>query len=723
MAKKIETNLKVAAPKAAAKKVLTEKSTKTKTVAKKNTSTAKIKKSASEKVVAKKSVTPAENKKLVSKKAASAKKNIKSRNDSHETVLVHSLFSDFDINLFQSGKHFRLYNHFGAHPVEKDGHSGTYFAVWAPNAKRVSVIGNFNHWNNAEHVLHVRWDSSGIWEGFVPGLHTGETYKYAIITNDDQILEKADPFGFFWEHRPNTATISWHLQHEWRDKNWMSRREKHNALNAPYSVYELHLASWRRSPDNPEQFLSYREVTPQLVEYVKEMGFTHIEFMPVMEHPFDGSWGYQVTGYFAPSSRFGSPQDFMFMIDELHREGIGVILDWVPAHFPGDAHALYKFDGTHLYEHEDMRKGYHPDWKSYIFNLGRNEVRSFMMSSAMFWLDVYHADGLRVDAVASMLYLDYSRNAGEWIPNEHGGRENLESVSFFKEMNEAIYRDFPGTQTIAEESTSWPGVSRPTYTGGLGFGMKWMMGWMNDSLRYFELDPYYRQYHQNEITFSLVYAFTENFMLPLSHDEVVHGKKSLVYKMPGDDWQKFANLRLLYLWMYTHPGAKLLFMGCEFAQTAEWNHETSLDWHLLEYGPHKGIQHFVKSLNSLYTSSPGLYEKSFDGTGFEWIDNSDHSNSVMIFLRKGHHQEDDIVVALNLTPMPRHDYRIGLPMHGEWIEVLNSDDTAFGGSGVLNAFVTADNIPWQHREFSCLVQLPPLGGLVLKRKRNRTKGL
>jgi 1,4-alpha-glucan branching enzyme len=642
----------------------------------------------------------------------------------NQKVWPYSRFTEMDIDLFRSGKHARLYQLFGAHTEKLNGVEGTYFALWAPNATRVSVIGNFNAWNDEECPLLNRWDSSGIWEGFIPHVKMGEVYKYAIIASDGQRLEKADPFGFFWEHRPNTGTITWDNSYRWSDRSWMNNREKKNGLHAPYSVYEVHLASWQRSLENPEAFLSYRDLAVSLTNYVVEMGFTHVEFMPVMEHPFDGSWGYQVTGYFAPSSRFGSPHDFMFLVDELHKAGIGVILDWVPAHFPGDAHALYKFDGTHLYEHEDPRKGYHPDWKSYIFNLGRNEVRSFLMSSAMYWLDVYHADGLRVDAVASMLYLDYSRNAGEWIPNEHGGRENLESVSFFKEMNELVYRDFPGTQTIAEESTSWPGVSRPTYAGGLGFGMKWMMGWMNDSLRYFERDPYYRQYHQNEITFSLVYAFTENFMLPLSHDEVVHGKKSLIYKMPGDDWQRFANLRLLYLWMYTHPGTKLLFMGSEFAQTSEWNHQQSLDWHLLQYSPHQGIKSFVQALNVAYKTSPALYEKSYEGTGFEWIDNTDHANSVLVFLRRGNDPDGELVVALNMTPVPRNNYRIGLPSSGEWIELLNSDNETFGGSNVKNEVIHSENIGWQHRTVSATITLPPLGGIILKKKaRRKSSGL
>ncbi len=640
------------------------------------------------------------------------------------SVLPYSRFTELDIYLFGSGKHSQLYNHFGAHAAVVNDVEGIYFAVWAPNAQNVAVIGNFNHWNGADHALHARWDSSGIWEGFLPHVNKGEVYKYAIQIPGGEVLEKADPFGFFWEHRPNTGTITWDNLYSWNDKKWMSHREEHNSLNAPYSVYEVHLASWKRNPDNPELFLSYRDIAVSLTKYVVDMGFTHVEFMPVMEHPFDGSWGYQVTGYFAPSARFGSPQDFMFLIDELHNAGIGVILDWVPAHFPGDAHALYKFDGTHLYEHEDPRKGYHPDWKSYIFNLGRNEVRSFMLSSAIYWLDVFHADGLRVDAVASMLYLDYSRNAGEWIPNELGGRENLESVSFFKELNETIYSRFPGTQSIAEESTSWPGVSRPTYTGGLGFGMKWMMGWMNDALRYFERDPYYRQYHQNEITFSLMYAFTENFMLPLSHDEVVHGKKSLIYKMPGDDWQRFANLRLLYLWMFTHPGSKLIFMGCEFAQTSEWNHEKSLDWHLLEFAPHQSMQHFFAALNKCYTSTPALYQKSYDGTGFEWIDNTDHIGSIMVFMRKGNVADEQVVVVMNMTPMTRNDYRIGLPSTGEWEELINSDDIGFGGSGCGNGHFFANHIAWQNQPYSASIAIPPLGGIILKRKVNaRSRGL
>jgi 1,4-alpha-glucan branching enzyme len=632
----------------------------------------------------------------------------------NERVIHHSLFKASDVEAFRNGSHFSLYKHFGAHPKKVKGVEGTYFAVWAPNARSVSVIGNFNHWSHHEHTLFVRWDSSGIWEGFLPGVLSGEAYKFAIETPSGEVLEKADPFATFAEIRPQTASISWQWKYRWKDANWMKKRAATNLLHAPCSVYEVHLGSWQRDPSDPGRFLGYSELADKLVPYVQEMGFTHVEFMPVMEHPFDGSWGYQVTGYFAPSSRFGTTQDFAQLVDRFHQAGIGVILDWVPAHFPNDAHGLYRFDGTHLYEHEDPRKGYHPDWKTYIFNLSRGEVRSFMKSSAAFWLDIFHVDALRVDAVASMLYLDYSRNAGEWVPNHLGGRENLDSVSFFIELNEVLYSHFPGIQTIAEESTSWPGVSHPTYAGGLGFGMKWMMGWMNDSLRYFERGPYYRKFHQNEITFSLVYAFTENFMLPLSHDEVVHGKHSLIYKMPGDDWQRMANLRLLYSWMYTHPGAKLLFMGGEFAQTSEWNHQQSLDWHLCDYAPHAGIQKFVKDLNHLYSSSPGLYERSMQANGFEWIDSSDHEQCVLVYLRRGEHEEDNVVVVLNLTPIPRPQYRIGLPGEGNWQIVLSSDAVEYGGSGFGNNAVTVNDIPWQGRLVSVELDLPPLGALVLK---------
>ncbi|MFN5068708.1 MAG: 1,4-alpha-glucan branching protein GlgB, partial [Bacteroidota bacterium] len=515
---------------------------------------------------------------------AKSKKSKKISNETSDvrTIEFFSLFTDYDIELFKSGKHYRLYEKLGSHIVEHQGASGVYFAVWAPNARYVSVIGNFNSWNKGAHPLQPRWDGSGIWESFIPRIGQGEVYKYFINTKDNEDLEKGDPYAFFWEVPPMTASIVWDLKYKWSDNKWMKKRAAINALNAPISVYEVHLGSWQRSPHHPEKYLDYKHLAKSLTEYVKDMGYTHVEFMPVMEHPYAPSWGYQITGYFAPSSRFGSPQDFMYLVDELHQAGIGVILDWVPSHYPGDAHGLFRFDGTNLYEHEDMRKGFHPDWKSYIFNYGRYEVRSFLISNALFWLDRYHADGLRVDAVASMLYLDYSRNEGEWTPNHFGGRENLEAISLLKEINEAVYSYYPDVQTIAEESTSFTGVSRPTYSGGLGFGMKWMMGWMHDTLKYFAKDPMYRKYHHNQITFSMVYAFTENFMLPFSHDEVVYGKVSMINKMPGDEWQKFANLRLLYSYMFSHPGAKLLFMGCDFAQQAEWNFERSLDWHLTE---------------------------------------------------------------------------------------------------------------------------------------------
>jgi len=629
-------------------------------------------------------------------------------------VVGYSKFSDFDIELFKAGKHYRLYELFGNHEVTHDGINGIYFAVWAPNAEKIQLSGNFNHWNPESHALFPRWDSSGIWEGFVPNLQKGELYKFIITTNDGRILEKGDPFANFWELRPKNSSITWNNHYTWNDNDWMRNRHKNNGLKSPFSVYEMHLGSWKRNTDDPLAFYSYAQIEETLVPYLVEMGFTHVEFMPVMEHPFDGSWGYQGTGYFAPSSRFGDPQDFMHLIEALHNANIGVILDWVPSHFPLDAHGLFQFDGSCLYEHEDFRKGFHPDWKSYIFNLGRNEVKSFLLSNALYWLDKFHIDGLRVDAVASMLYLDYSRKEGEWIPNELGGNENLESISFFKEFNEMVYKEFPDVQTIAEESTNWPGVSRPTFLGGLGFGMKWMMGWMNDCLKYFERNPYFRQYHQNEITFSLAYAFSENFMLPLSHDEVVHGKRALINKMPGDEWQRFANLRLLYFWMFVHPGAKLLFMGCEFAQTSEWNHDSSLDWHLLQYEPHQRMLNYVKSLNKIYKSEPALYQKSFEGDGFEWLEFNDNQNSVLVLMRKGYNEKDDLVIVLNLTPTIRYDYRIGLPRKTNWVEIFNSDSNAYWGSNSFNSEIYPENIPWQSKNFSTVLNLPPLAGIILK---------
>ncbi len=635
-------------------------------------------------------------------------------------VVVFSKLTDFDIHLFRSGKHYKLYEKLGSHVIEVEGRTGTYFAVWAPNAAEVSVIGNFNGWNPKSHPLFVRWDSSGIWEGFIPHIGNGEVYKFYIRSNQGEELEKSDPYALRWEEPPRTASIVWDTWYEWADADWMENRHENNSLTRPYSVYEMHLGSWMRSPENPDTFLGYRLLAESLVPYIKEMGFTHVEFMPIMEHPYYPSWGYQVSGYFAASSRYGTPQDLMFLIEELHRNGIGVILDWVPSHFPGDIHSLYRFDGTHLYEHADEREGFHPDWKSYIFNYGRNEVRSFLISNAIFWLDRFHVDGLRVDAVASMLYRDYSRKEGEWIPNQFGGRENLEAISFLKEFNVAVYSAYPDVQTIAEESTAFPGVSRPVFTGGLGFGMKWMMGWMNDTIKYFEQNPVHRKYHHSQITFSTVYAFTENFMLPLSHDEVVHGKQSLIYKMPGDEWQRFANLRLLYTYMFTHPGAKLLYMGDEFAQTSEWNVNLSLDWHLLEFAPHKGMKELVKGLNHLYKEETALYEKNFEWDGFEWIEVNDSEQSVLVYCRKGNHADDKLVVVLNMTPVPRPNYRIGLPHHGDWQVIFNSDEEKFYGSGFeLQQEFSSEPVHWQGKPQSAAINLPPLTGVVLKRF-NRT---
>jgi 1,4-alpha-glucan branching enzyme len=632
------------------------------------------------------------------------------KNESVSKDSWYSRFSDFDISLFRSGKHYRLYEKLGSHVVEHEGVKGTYFAVWAPNARQVFVEGNFNGWNKTSHPMQVRWDESGIWEAFIPGIGTGEVYKYYIQSNSGESLEKADPFALRWEEPPSTASIVWDTWYEWKDGPWMRSRYDINALNKPMSVYEMHFGSWARSPESPDEFLSYRQMAEKLIPYLLETGFTHVEFLPLMEHPFYPSWGYQITGYFAATSRYGNPQDLMYLIEQLHEAGIGVILDWVPSHFPGDEHGLYRFDGTHLYEHEDMRKGFHPDWKSYIFNYGRTEVKSFLISNAIFWLDRYHADGLRVDAVASMLYLDYSRKEGEWIPNDVGGRENLEAISFIREFNEAVYSNFPDVQTIAEESTAFSGVSRPTFMGGLGFGMKWMMGWMHDTLDYFGKDPVHRKYNHQGITFSTVYAFTENFMLPFSHDEVVHGKGSLLDRMPGDEWQKFANLRLLYLYMFTHPGTKCLFMGCEFAQSAEWNFNQSLDWHLLEYAPHQGIKETVTALNKLYRSEPALYEKSFESAGFEWIEGGDAENSVLVYSRKGNDPSNDLLIVLNMTPVPRRAWRIGLPSEGKWKLILNSDDPHFYGSGLFtDQNVISEEIFWHGKEQSGLMNLATSG--------------
>ncbi|RZK10491.1 MAG: 1,4-alpha-glucan branching protein GlgB [Flavobacterium sp.] len=630
-------------------------------------------------------------------------------------IISHSLFTDFDIDLFKAGKHFRLYEKLGAHLTEVNGEQGVYFAVWAPSAKSVSVIGDFNSWDGSEHQLEVRWDSSGIWEGFIPGIQKGAVYKYSIRSfNNNALTEKADPFALFCEHPPQTASVVWDLDYQWKDSKWMKSRKETNGLDRPYSVYEVHLGSWKRH-ETEDRFLTYRELAEDLVNYVKETGFTHVELMPVMEYPYDPSWGYQLVGYFAPTSRFGTPQDFMFLVDQLHQAGIGVILDWVPSHFPDDGHGLGYFDGSNLYEHPDRRKGYHPDWKSLVFNYGRNEVRAFLISNAIFWLQYYHADGLRVDAVASMLYLDYSRDEGGWEPNIFGGRENLDAVSFLKEFNEAVYTNFEGVQTIAEESTAFPMVSRPTFQGGLGFGMKWMMGWMHDTLQYFKRETIYRKYHQNDLTFSMTYAFSENFMLPISHDEVVHGKYSVLGRMPGDEWQQFANLRLLYSYMFTHPGAKLLFMGSEFGQRREWNFEGSLDWNLLESKFHSGIKNVITDLNTLYKSNPSMYEKQFSPEGFEWISYDDHQNAVLAFIRKGSNPKGDVIVVCNFTPVVRSDYRIGLPRKGKLVQIFNSDDERYGVSGVTNeAKIKIDKEEYHGSVFSASLVLPPMAVVAFK---------
>jgi 1,4-alpha-glucan branching enzyme len=634
-----------------------------------------------------------------------------------QPVEPFSLFSEQDITLFQEGLHPHLYEKFGSHQTTFQGVSGTYFAVWAPNATYLSVIGDFNDWDQHRHHLYPRWDKSGIWEGFIPLVKPGTLYKYFIRSNSGEELRKGDPYANYWELRPKTASVTWELDYKWKDSSWMKTRAQHNSLQSPYSVYELHLGSWQRpEPDNHEVFYNYSEIAARLIPYVKDMGFTHVELMPVMEHPFDGSWGYQGTGYYAPTSRYGTPQEFMAFVDAFHQEGIGVILDWVPSHFPYDEHGLFRFDGNHTYEYADMRKGFHPDWNSYIFNYARNEVRSFLLSNAVFWLDKFHADGLRVDAVASMIHLNYSRETGAWEPNEHGGEENLEAISFLKNMNTTIYSLFPDVQTIAEESTSFYGVSRPVFLGGLGFGMKWMMGWMNDTLAYFKRDPYYRKFHQDQLTFSIAYAFTENFMLPLSHDEVVHGKSPMLYKMPGDDWQKFANLRLMYSYMFTHPGTKLLFMGDEFGQTTEWNYKSQLDWHLMEHASHQGLKAFVKALNHLYRAEPALYIKQFEYYGFEWVNVSDYDNSVLAYLRKGMDPKEDILVVLNMTPAARENYLLGVNDAGRWKEVLNSDAEEFFGSGVINtAIIKAKQEAYNGKEYTLLLRLPPLGAAIFKK--------
>ena len=631
-------------------------------------------------------------------------------------VLTHSLFTDYDIYLFRQGKHFKLYEKFGAHPIKLKNIEGCYFAVYAPNASSVSVIGDFNEWNGHGHFLFARQDGSGVWEGFIPKIGIGYLYKYRIVSSTDgQIFNKADPYGFLHETPPKTSSVVWDLAHQWKDKKWMDNRQRHMSHNSPFIVYEVHLGSWMK--DESGQPVSYAMLSDKLVKYVKHMGFTHVEFLPVMEHPYEPSWGYQVTGFFAPTSRFGNPQDFMNLVESLHAANVGVILDWVPAHFPSDGHALSYFDGSHLYEHPDSRKGFHPDWKSLIFNFEKNEIRSFLISSAMFWLQYYHIDGLRVDAVASMIYLDYSRKEGEWEKNEYGGNEYLAAISLLKDFNSAVFEQYPSIQTIAEESTAFAGVTLPVHAGGLGFGMKWMMGWMHDTLNYFSKPPIYRKFHQDSITFSIVYAFSENFMLPFSHDEVVHGKAPLLHKMPGDEWQKFANLRAIYGYMYTHPGAKLIFMGCEFAQTNEWNFADQLQWYLLQYPSHQGMLDLVRDLNHLYKSEEALYLYQFEQKGFEWLDFSNHEHSVICFIRKNDNIDDCVITICNFNITPHEKYRIGVPQKGDWEVILNTDNTKYWGSGYTKEqFYSSEKKSCNGRVFSIEVSLPPMAVMILKKK-------
>ncbi len=624
--------------------------------------------------------------------------------------------TEHDIYLLKEGRHYRLYDKLGAHIMMDGGKSGAAFALWAPNAEKVSVTGDFNGWNRESHSLNVRQDGSGIWEGFIPGIKQGDIYKYHIQSRYNNFkADKGDPFAFYWEQAPKTASVVWELNYQWNDTDWMTNRHKHNSLSAPFSVYEVHLGSWKRMDKNQNESLTYREMAHELTDYVREMGFTHVELMPITEHPFYGSWGYQTVGYFAPTSRYGTPQDFMYLVDCLHQNGISVILDWVPSHFPSDEHGLAYFDGTCLYEHADPKRGFHPEWKSYIFNYSRNEVRSFLISSAIFWMEKYHIDAFRVDAVASMLYLDYAREEGEWIPNKYGGNEDLDAINFIRQLNEAVYFSYPDVQTIAEESTAWPMVSKPTSVGGLGFGMKWNMGWMHDTLKYFSKDPVYRKSHHNELTFSIWYGFTENFLLPLSHDEVVHGKGSLIGKMPGDEWQRYANLRLLFGYMYGHPGKKLLFMGGEFAQAKEWNHDEGLEWYVLQYPLHKGLQNWVKDLNHLYKREPALYELDFSADGFEWIDSNDWEQSIISFIRKGKNTDDVVLIVCNATPVPRSNYNVGVPLGGFWKEILNSDAEMYGGSSCGNlGGVQAVKKSAHGRTHSLHLTLPPLGILFFK---------
>ncbi|HJT57432.1 MAG TPA: 1,4-alpha-glucan branching protein GlgB [Ktedonobacteraceae bacterium] len=647
---------------------------------------------------------------------------------------VPTIFTDFDLYLFGQGKHYRIYEKMGAHPVAFNGVEGVNFAIWAPNARAISVIGDFNGWNRSANPMHLRHNDLGVWECFIPGLHEGVVYKYAILSRiNHYAIDKTDPYGFAFELRPNTASIVADIhQHQWQDDAWMEQRDKHQDLNSPISIYEVHLGSWKHAPERhvegaseEDRFLTYRELAVELAHYVKDMGFSHIELMPITEYPYDGSWGYQVTGYYAPTSRFGTPEDFQYFVDYMHQQGIGVFLDWVPSHFPKDGYALSYFDGTHLYEYADSRKGEHKEWGTYVFDYGRSEVRNFLIANALFWLREYHVDGLRVDAVASMLYLDYLRKSGEWVANRYGGREHLEAVDFLRQLNEAVYAEQSGTATIAEESTSWPLVTRPTYVGGLGFTFKWNMGWMHDMLEYMHLDPIFRRYHHKNITFSLMYAYSENFILPLSHDEVVHIKGSLINKMPGDLWQRFASIRAFFGYMWGHPGKKLLFMGGEFGQWHEWNFKESLDWHLLEppSSPfHAQLRDFLRDLNALYQKEPALSELDSDPEGFLWIDPHDSDNSVISFMRRSRKAEDTLLFVCNFTPVPRHGYRLGVPRAGEYYELINSDANRYGGSGLENKQpMPSGPIYWQSCPHSILLTLPPLATLILKRRQFDTE--
>lgn len=637
--------------------------------------------------------------------------DVKTYNDPYSFLPV---LSDFDLHLFSQGSHQQAYEKLGAHLMTINKVKGTHFAVWAPGAKSVAIVGGFNAWDNRRHQMRVL-GPSGVWELFIPEIGEKEVYKFVIKTQHNHILEKADPYAFYGELRPKTGSVVWNInKYKWKDKDWMMKRQKSQNLDKPMSIYEVHLGSWRKRPDEDNRYLTYHELADELVEYMLYMNYTHIELMPVAEHPFDGSWGYQVTGFFAPTSRFGTPEDFMYFVDKLHQNNIGVIVDWVPGHFPKDVHGLARFDGSGLYEHEDPRQGEHREWGTLIFNYGRNEVQNFLLSNALFWLSKYHIDGLRVDAVASMLYLDYSRESGEWVPNQYGGRENLEAIGFMKYLNEQIFNLYPGVTMMAEESTAFGGVSRPTYVGGLGFEFKWNMGWMNDTLEYFSKDPIYRTYHQGSLTFSLIYAFSENFVLVLSHDEVVHGKGSILNKMPGDDWQKFANVRLLYTYMWAHPGKKLLFQGQDFGQWDEWNHEHSLDWHLCNFDPHWRLQKMLSDLNKLYVSESALHEVDFEPFGFEWIDFNDSDNCILSFVRRARDGEF-IIVVLNFTPVPRNDYRIGVFFEGFYKEIFNSDSGEYWGGNVGNhGGVWADYVAWQGKPYSLNVVVPPLGGVMFK---------